>query len=95
MSQAITWTRPPSCPASASSISPRRPEIATTAPLACIARAIAAPIPPVAPLTSAVLSVRSNMMFSSRLLVAGEIQELVRLDALQSTGRSQALWGGV
>ena len=39
----------------------RVPDSATVAPCACSARAIAPPMPPVAPVTSAVLPVRSNM----------------------------------
>src|SRR5262245_13138957 len=52
---------PPSSEASASSTSRRVPDTATLAPWACSARAIAPPMPPVAPVTSAFLPVRLNM----------------------------------
>ena len=42
----------------------RVPESATVAPCACSARAISPPMPPLAPVTSAVLPVRSNIMGS-------------------------------
>src|SRR4051812_12287267 len=61
-SQVSTWTRPASSPASVSSASRRVPEIATFAPCACSARAIAPPMPPLAPVTSALLPVRSNII---------------------------------
>src|SRR5262245_15128114 len=59
--QRTTCTRPPSWPASESSISIRVPEIVTVAPLAWRVCAMAPPMPPVAPVTRAVLPVRSNM----------------------------------
>jgi hypothetical protein len=55
----------PHFPASVSSTSRRVPEIATVAPCVCKACAIALPMPPVAPVTSAVLPVRSNINISS------------------------------
>ncbi len=55
----------PSAAATASSASLRVPEIATVAPCACSARAIAPPIAPLAPVTSAVLPFKSNIMGSS------------------------------
>src|SRR6266581_6590886 len=51
-----------SSPASASSASRRVPEIATVAPWAWSARAIAPPMPPLAPVTSAPLPVKSNII---------------------------------
>ena len=60
-SQGVTTTRSPSSTFNASSLSVCRPEIATVAPWACNLRAIAPPMPPVAPVTSAVLPVRSNI----------------------------------
>src|SRR6185369_7579186 len=59
-----TWTRSPSLPANESSTSRRVPEIATVAPCPCNACAIAPPMPPVAPVTSAVLPVKSNINVS-------------------------------
>ncbi len=56
-----TWVRSLSSPASASSASRRVPDSATVAPWPCNARAMAPPMPPVAPVTSAVLPVRSNI----------------------------------
>jgi DNA-binding transcriptional LysR family regulator len=56
-----TCVRSPSSPASASSISRRVPDSATVAPWPCKARAIAPPMPPVAPVTSALLPLRSNI----------------------------------
>src|ERR1700730_1610809 len=61
-----TWTRSASLAASVSSTSRRVPEIATVAPCAWSACAIAPPMPPVAPVTSAFLPVRSNIMVSPR-----------------------------
>src|SRR3954467_15658237 len=59
--QGSTWTRSPSLEAKPSSTSRRVPEIATVAPCPCKACAIALPMPPVAPVTSAVLPVKSNI----------------------------------
>jgi glutathione S-transferase len=55
-------TRSPSSAAKASSLSTWRPEIATSAPALWKARAMPAPMPPVAPVTRAFLPVRSNML---------------------------------
>src|SRR3974377_1546606 len=62
--QGKAWTRAPSLPVSASSASRRVPETATVAPCVCRACAIAPPIPPLAPVTRAVLPVRSNITSS-------------------------------
>src|SRR5258707_5133697 len=62
--QGSTKTLSPNLPASASSTSRRVPEIAPVAPCACSAWAIAPPMPPVAPVTSAFLPVRSNINIS-------------------------------
>src|SRR5262245_5464867 len=64
--QRTTCTRPLSLPASESSISIRVPEIVTVAPFAWSARAIAPPMPPVAPVTSAVLPGSANIRRPSR-----------------------------
>src|SRR5262249_3671359 len=65
-SQGQTCTREPSSAASFSSRSVWRPEMATLAPCLCRARAMPPPMPPVAPVTSAVLSVSSNMLVPYR-----------------------------
>src|ERR1700736_6357858 len=72
--QGSTRTLSPSLPASVSSTSRRVPEIATVAPWECGAVAFAPPMPPVAPVTSAVLPVRSNIIVSpgSSRLCGGE-----------------------
>src|ERR1700733_13315719 len=62
--QGSTWTRSPSWAASVSNASRRVPEMATVAPCRCSACAIAPPMPPLAPVTSAVLPVRSNIILS-------------------------------
>jgi hypothetical protein len=54
--------------ANESSTSRRVPDIATVAPCPCNACAIAPPMPPVAPVTSAVLPVKSNINVSFRKL---------------------------
>src|SRR3954470_4372384 len=59
------WARSPSLAASDSSAGARVPASATSAPWACSARAMAPPMPPEAPVTSAVWPVRSNMLLSS------------------------------
>ena len=51
----------PSLAATRASFSRRVPESATVAPCACIAAAMASPMPPEAPVTSAHLPVRSNI----------------------------------
>src|SRR5689334_11528544 len=66
--QGKTWARSPSFAAIPSSTSRRVPEIATVAPCLCSASAMAPPMPPVAPVTSAVLPLKSNINFSSRRL---------------------------
>ena len=53
--------RAPSSAARSCSTASRVPESTTNAPWACSALAISAPMPPVAPVTRAVLPVRSNM----------------------------------
>ena len=58
--------RSPSSAASASSASRRVPDSATAAPWACSARAIAAPMPPEAPVTSAALPSSRNMPLPQR-----------------------------
>src|SRR5262249_5893521 len=63
-SQGSSWTRRPSSPANIAKASRRVPEIATVAPCWCSARAIAPPMPPLAPVTSAHLPVRSNVALS-------------------------------
>ena len=55
-------------PSGASSASARVPDRTTVAPCACSAFAIAPPMPPEAPVTSAVLPVRSNIIVSSQRL---------------------------
>src|SRR5579863_10163975 len=60
-SQASTCTRSFNSAASVSSAAARVPEMATVAPWRCKARAIAPPMPPVAPVTNAVLPLRSNI----------------------------------
>src|SRR5688572_17574781 len=64
--QGSTWMRSPISAASASKTSRRVPDSATVAPCSCNALAIAPPRPPVAPVTSAVLPERSNMLNPSR-----------------------------
>src|SRR3954454_5948361 len=64
--QGSTKARSPSLAASSSSTSLRVPEMATVAPCACRACAIAPPMPPVAPVTSAFLPDRSNIDSSSK-----------------------------
>src|SRR5262249_29141846 len=66
-SQGQMCTREPSSAASFSSRSVWRPEMATLAPCLCSARAMLPPMPPVAPVMSAVLSVSSNMPVPYRL----------------------------
>src|SRR5581483_542761 len=71
-SQGQTCTREPSSAASFSSLSTWRPETATVAPCLCSARAIPPPMPPVAPVTSAVLSVSSNICWRPLLHERGQ-----------------------
>ena len=65
-----TWTRSPNLAGERVQHLTPRPEIATVAPWACSAWAIALPMPPVAPVTSAFLPVRSNITFSPLRLSA-------------------------
>src|SRR5581483_2640644 len=58
---ATTWARSPSSDFSLSSASARVPESVTVAPCPCSARAMAPPMPPEAPVTSAAFPVRSNI----------------------------------
>ena len=60
-STASAKARAPRSFCNASSFSARVPCSTTVAPCACRARATASPIPPLAPVTSAVLPVRSNI----------------------------------
>src|SRR6476646_6238241 len=69
-----TWTRSPSLAANESSTSRRVPDIATVAPCPCNACAIAPPMPPVAPVTSAVLPVKSNIDISLSAALRGSCQ---------------------
>src|SRR5262249_46242792 len=81
-SQASTWTRPESSPASVSSASRRVPESATVAPCAWSARAIAPPMPPLAPVMSAHLPVRSNIT-----ILLSRARRLERRDILRRADR--------
>src|SRR4051794_37637226 len=76
--QASTWLRSPSSEASPLSASSRVPDSTTWAPCACRALAMAPPMPPVAPVTRAVLPERSNIT-GAPLEAVGEGLELVRL----------------
>src|SRR5690242_9983926 len=60
----MTWARSPISAFSASSASARVPESTTAAPWRCSPLAMAPPMPPEAPVTSAALPVRSNMELS-------------------------------
>src|SRR5882724_3975219 len=88
--QGSTWTRSPNFEASVSSTSRRVPEIATVAPCACKASAIAPPMPPVAPVTSAVLPVKSNINFSlrQRALRGGDISGAADRNADRPVGNA-------
>src|SRR5262249_37615883 len=92
-SQEKTWARPPSSEASASSLAPSRPEMATVAPCPCSARAMLPPMPPLAPVTSAVLSLSSNIAvsWSAPTFYARLPSGLLRV--AQRPGRSRDLLG--
>src|SRR3546814_20234552 len=64
--QVSTCARSPSSPASAVSASARVPLSTTVAPWPCRRRAMAPPIPPDAPVISAVFPVKSNIKASPR-----------------------------